>query len=73
MSGGEAAPGVGALHFWVTVISRGQQETAVLGFLSLGGAGELPPEWWQLSMSAIRSGRLWSDEFRWVADAPTIC
>jgi len=57
MSGGEAAPGVGALHFGVIVISRGQQETAVLGFLSLGGAGELLPECWQLSMSAIRSGQ----------------
>ena len=40
----EAIPSVEALHLWVIVISRGQQETAVLDFLSLDGTGELPPE-----------------------------
>jgi len=54
----DAVPGVGALHFGVTVISRGQHETVPLEgiLLSLEGAGELPTAWWQLSMSAIGSG-----------------
>jgi hypothetical protein len=42
------------------------------GFLSLGGTEELPPEWWQLSMSAISSDELWPAEFLWIEDASRI-
>jgi len=53
----ESIPGAGVLHFGMTVISRGQHETAPLeeGLLSLDGARELLPEWWQFSMSSISS------------------
>lgn len=42
------------------------------GFLSLGGTEGLPPEWWQLSMSAISSDELWLAEFFWIEDASRI-
>ena len=42
------------------------------GFLSLGGTEELPPEWWQLSMSAITSDELCSGEFFWIEGASRI-
>ena len=69
-----AIPSFVALHFWLTVISRGQQERAPLeaGFLSLGGTEELPPEWWQPSMSAISSEELWPAEFFWIEDSSRI-
>src|SRR5271169_341338 len=39
----------------MTVTSRGQQERGPLeaGFLSAGDAGEFPPDWWQVSPSAM--------------------
>jgi len=42
------------------------------GFLSLGGTEELPPEWWQLSMSAISSDEPWLAEFFWIEGASRI-
>src|SRR5258708_26749852 len=61
-------------HFWVTVISRGQHETGPLeaGFLSLGGTEELPPVWWQFSMSAVSPDWVWPAESSRLEDASTI-